>query len=158
MRPVHGLAGLPAVRAGRGSRVAGGRASAGPLAGDFPPRRARIVELACPEPVARGLHVTHWSSEDLARQAVADGVVGAISPRAVRPILAGADLQPHRARYWKTAGVGPLFKARAEKVLWCYGTARRLAAEGVWTVAVGEVPNFHVLERGPVRRAVPGHV
>ena len=51
----------------------------------FPPlQRAQIVELACLEPVAKGLHITHWSSEDLARQAVADGIVASISPRTVR--------------------------------------------------------------------------
>ena len=34
------------------------------------------MALACLEPVARDLHITHWSSRDLARQAVADGIVG----------------------------------------------------------------------------------
>ena len=30
-----------------------------------PVQRAQIVELACLEPVAKGLHMTHWSSDDL---------------------------------------------------------------------------------------------
>jgi hypothetical protein len=69
------------------------------------------------------------------------------------------DLQPHRTRYWRTARVDALFKERAEKVLWCYANAQRLAREeGVWTVAVDEVPNCQVLERQPIRRAAPGHV
>ncbi|MBV8486734.1 MAG: helix-turn-helix domain-containing protein, partial [Planctomycetaceae bacterium] len=92
-----------------------------------PPQRARIVELACLEPVAKGLHITHWSSEDLARQAVADGIVEAISPRTVRRILDHVDLQPHRTRSWRTTRLDPLFKSRAEKVLWCYANAERLA-------------------------------
>lgn len=123
-----------------------------------PPQRAQIVALACLEPVAEGLHITHWTSQDLARQAVADGIVGAISPRTVRRILRDVDLQPHRTRYWKTARLDARFKERAEKVLWCYGNAERLARQGVWTVAVDEVPNFQVLQRRPVRRAVPGSV
>jgi hypothetical protein len=87
----------------------------------FPPLQcAQIVELACLEPIAKGLHITHWSSEDLARQAVADGVVVSISPRTVRLILDRVDLQPHRTRYWRTTRLDPRFKARAEKVLWCY--------------------------------------
>src|SRR5579871_88962 len=65
-----------------------------------PVQRAQIVELACLEPVAKGLHITHWSSADLARQAVADGIVAGISPRTVRYILNDVDLQPHRTRYW----------------------------------------------------------
>ena len=32
-----------------------------------PVQRAQIVELACLEPIAKGLHITHWSSEDLAK-------------------------------------------------------------------------------------------
>jgi transposase len=67
-----------------------------------PVQRAQIVELACLEPVAKGLHITHWSSADLARQAVADGIVAGISARTVRNILNDVDLQPHRTRYWKT--------------------------------------------------------
>ena len=97
----------------------------------FPPlQRAQVVALACLEPVARGLHVTHWSSEDLAHQAVADGIVGSISARTVRLILDQVDLQPHRTRYWRTTRLDPQFKARAERVLWCYANAERLAREG----------------------------
>jgi hypothetical protein len=116
------------------------------------------VELACLEPVAKGLHITHWSSEDLARQAVADGIVESISPRAVRLILDRVDLQPHRTRYWRTTRLDARFKARAEKVLWCYGNAERLARRGYWVVCADEVPNFQVLERRPIRRPIPGSI
>ena len=59
------------------------------------------------EPVAKGLHITHWSSEDLARQAVTEGIIGSISPRTVRLILDQVDLQPHRTRYWRTTWTSP---------------------------------------------------
>jgi hypothetical protein len=125
----------------------------------FPPLlRAQIVELACLEPVAEGLHITHWTSQDLARQAVADGLVDAISPRTVRRLLHDVDLQPHRTRYWRTPRLDAHFKERAEKVLWCYAQAERLARQGIWTVAVDEVPNYQVLERDPIRRALPGSI
>ena len=75
-----------------------------------PVQRAQIVELACLEPIARGLHITHWTSQDLARQAVADGLIESISPRTVRQILHDVDLQPHRTRYWKTARLDAQFK------------------------------------------------
>jgi DDE superfamily endonuclease/Homeodomain-like domain len=123
-----------------------------------PVQRAQIVELACLEPVAKGLHISHWSSADLARQAVADGIVAAISPRTVRYILNDVDLQPHRTRYWKTARLDARFKERAEQVLWCYGNAARLAAQGIWVVCVDEIPTFQVLERNPIRRAIPGSI
>jgi transposase len=123
-----------------------------------PVQKAQIVELACLEPVAKGLHITHWSSDDLARQAMADGIVADISPRTVRRILHDVDLQPHRTRYWKTARLDAQFKQRAEQVLWCYGNASRLAAQGVWVVCVDEIPTFQVLERDPIRRAIPGSI
>jgi hypothetical protein len=125
----------------------------------FPPlQRAQIIALACLEPVAKGLHITHWTSSDLARQAVADGIVASISPRTVRLILDRVDLQPHRTRYWRTSRLDPRFKARAEKVLWCYGNAERLARRGYWVVCADEVPNFQVLERRPIRRSIPGSI
>ncbi len=59
------------------------------------------------------------------------------------------DLQPHRTRYWRTARLDARFKDRAEKVLWCYGNAERLARRGIWVVCADEMPNFQVLERQP---------
>jgi hypothetical protein len=94
----------------------------------------------------------------LARQAVADGIVKAISPRTVRRILQDVDLQPHRTRYWRTSRLDGRFKDRAEKVLWCYANAARLASQGVWAVAVDEMPNHQVLGRRPIRRAIPGSI
>ncbi|HVS36216.1 MAG TPA: helix-turn-helix domain-containing protein [Gemmataceae bacterium] len=67
-----------------------------------PLQRARIVELACLAPIAEGLHIPHWASLDLARQAVADGIVDAINPRTVRRIMHDVDLQPHRTRRRRT--------------------------------------------------------
>jgi len=123
-----------------------------------PVQRAQIVELACLEPIAKGLHITHWSSEDLARQAVDDKIVPAISPATVRRLLHDVALQPHRTRYWKTARLDARFKERAEQVLWCYANAARLAEQGIWVVCVDEIPTFQVLERDPIRRAIPGSI
>jgi DDE superfamily endonuclease len=125
----------------------------------FPPlQRAQIVELACLEPVAKGLHLTHWSSEDLARQAVLDRIVPAISSRTIRQILNDVDLQPHRTRYWRTTRLDARFKERAEKVLWCYANAERWAEQGIWVVCADERPNKQVLERHPIRRSTPGSI
>jgi transposase len=123
-----------------------------------PVQRAQIVELACLEPIAKGLHITHWSSDDLARQAVADKIVPAISPATVRRLLQDVDLQPHRTRYWKTPRLDRRFKERAEQVLWCYGNAARLAEQGIWVICVDEIPTFQVLERDPIRQAIPGSI
>ena len=123
-----------------------------------PLQRAQIVQLACREPIARGLHVTHWSSSELARQAVRDGIIEAIDPATVRRILDAVDLQPHRTRYWRTARLDDQFKERAEAVLWCYANAERLAHQGIYAVCADEMPNLQVLERDPTRRAIPGSI
>jgi hypothetical protein len=114
--------------------------------------------LACLEPVAQGLHITHWTSEDLARQAIADGIVDTISSRTVRRLLDDVDLQPHRTRYWRTSRLDEQFKQRAEQVLWCYANAARLARQGRRVVALDFKPNHQVLQRNPIRRAIPGHI
>lgn len=116
------------------------------------------MQLACLEPIAQGLHITHWSSEELARQAVIEQIVPTISARTVRRILHDVDLQPHRTRYWKTSRLDEQFKRRAEQVLWCYANARRLARDGYWVVCVDEMPNLQALERTPIRRAIPGEI
>lgn len=125
----------------------------------FPPlQRAQIVELACLEPIAQGLHITHWTSKDLALQAVERGIVPTISDRTVRTTLNRVDLQPHRTRYWRTSHIDAQFKERAAKVLWCYANAERLARRGICVVCADERPNFQVLERHPSRHAVPGSI
>jgi hypothetical protein len=156
-RPLSGVCANGTKAADCPPRCRTSRGRAGPR--PFPPLQlAQIVQLACLEPVAEGLHITHWSSADLAKQAVEDGIVPAISPRTVRQILQGVDLQPHRTRYWRTATLDCLFKERAEGVLWCYGNAQRLAERGIWAVAVDEMPNLQVLERDPLRGAIPGSI
>lgn len=129
------------------------------IPGRFPPlQRAQIVQRACLEPIASGLHITHWTSEALARQVVADAILPAISARSIRRILQEVDLKPHRTRYWKTAALNAEFKRRAEKILWCYGNAKRLAQQKRWIVCLDEMPNLQVLERRPIRRAKPGQI
>src|SRR5207247_629712 len=81
-----------------------------------------------------------------------------ISARTVRRLLDDVDLQPHRTRYWRTSHLDEQFKRRAEQVLWCYAHAERLARQGLWVVAVDEKPNVQVLERDPLRRAIPGAI
>jgi hypothetical protein len=125
----------------------------------FPPlARAQIVKLACLEPIAKGLNITHWTSNDLVRETIRDGIVQNISASMVRRILQRVDLHPHRTRYWKTSVLDDQFKDRAEKVLWCYANAEHLARLGYWVICVDEIPNFQIIERSPIRRAIPGSI
>ena len=156
--PSGGPAVATSAPACRGYSPTVGRGTPAATSGFPPLQRAQVVALACLEPVAKGLHITHWSLEDLARQIVLDGIVPAISPSTVRRILNGVDLQPHRTRYWRTARLDARFKERAEKVLWCYANAERLAKQGLWVICTDEMPNRQVLERHPIRRSIPGSI
>jgi hypothetical protein len=84
------------------------------------------------EPVARGLHITHWSSADLARQAIQDGILASISPRSVRRVSREVDPQPHRTRFWKSAALNAALLERAEKVLRRPDTTRARLARWAW--------------------------
>lgn len=123
-----------------------------------PLQRAQIVQLACLEPVAKGLHISHWTSQELARQVVEERIVSSISSRTVQRILNEVDLQPHRTRYWKTTRLDAQFKQRTEKILWCYANAERLIKRGIGVVCVDEMPNLQAIEREPIRRAIPGSI
>jgi hypothetical protein len=126
--------------------------------GSPPLPRAPIVEPAGLGPVAKGLHITHGAGEDPARQAVLDSIVPAIRPSTVRRILNSVDRQPHRARYWRTAHRDARSQERAEQVLWCYANAGRLAERGIRVVCTDARPDRQVLERCPIRRAIPGSI
>ena len=70
-----------------------------------------------------------------------------MSDRTIRRILNEVDLQPHRTRYWRTARLDARFKERAEKVLWCYANAERLAKQGIRIICTDETRHgtVHIL-------------
>ncbi len=76
-----------------------------------PVQRAQIVELACLEPIAKGLHITHWSSEDLARQAVDDKIIPAVSPARF-------------AAFCKMSICNPIAPATGRRLGWTPGSRR----------------------------------
>ncbi len=52
-----------------------------------PEQVVRIVAIACEDPRESGRPVTHWTTPELAAEAVKRGVVGSISPRSVGRFL-----------------------------------------------------------------------
>lgn len=128
--------------------------------GSFPPlQRVEVVRLACCEPAGVGLHMTHWSTRSLARAAQLRGIAPSLSHSEVALLLRDAELQPHRARYWKTPTPDDNFRHRAAQVLWCYERAQALAKRGEVVLCLDEKPNIQVLERRcPTRSMRPGHI
>ena len=116
---------------------------------DFPPPARRDRRLACLEPIAEGLHITHWTSEDSGppgrRRRHRGGHQcpdGPANPRRRGPATA-----PHPLL--EDGPPGRAVQGAGGEVLWCYGNAERLARQGIWVVCVDEKPNLQVLEREP---------
>jgi hypothetical protein len=57
------------------------------------------MALACEKPENYGRPISHWSSRELADEAVKQGIVASLSPGHLRKVLKKA-LQPRRTRYW----------------------------------------------------------
>ena len=126
----------------------------------FPPlERVLIERVACTEPASYGVHVTRWDCRTLQQVVVEQTMVESIHYTTVARILAAADLQPHRSRYWKTAILDEEFVARAAQVLWCYEHVRWLQKRGEVVICVDEKPNIQALSRcGPTRLPRPGQI
>lgn len=115
--------------------------------------------MACTEPAAYGLHVTGWDCRTLRQVVIEQAVVETIHYTTVARILAAADLQPHRRRYWKTATIDEEFTARAAQVLWCYERVWWLHQRGEVVICVDEKPNLQALSRRrPTQPMRPGQI
>lgn len=114
----------------------------------FPPlERVEIEGIACTDPAAYGLHLTHWDCRSLGQVVVEQAVVSSIHFTTVARILAHASLQPHRSRYWKTAKIDRRFRALAAKILWCYERVEWLYERGQLVICVDEKPGIQALSR-----------
>ncbi len=108
-----------------------------------PEQICRIVALACEDPGEEsGRPVTHWTTAELADEAVKRGIVESISPRSVGRFLGrGGSLKPHLVRSCKhneRALEPEIFDAEVRAVCECYAEALRLHEEGVRLISTDE--------------------
>nr|VFJ56049.1 MAG: Transposase [Candidatus Kentron sp. DK] len=68
-----------------------------------PEQWCQIVALACENPKTYNRPITHWTSRELADEALKQGIINKLSAGHLRKILKGGTLQPHRCRYWLNA-------------------------------------------------------
>jgi DDE superfamily endonuclease len=128
--------------------------------GFFPPlQRVAIERMACTEPQAYGLHLSHWDCRSLQQVVVEQAVIASIPYTTVAHILAKASLQPHRSRYWKTARLEEEFVRLAAKVLWGYESVDWLHSRGEGGICMDEKPNIQALRRlAPAQGLAPGRI
>jgi hypothetical protein len=102
--------------------------------------------LATTPPQQVGVPTSHWSLDDPPFQILKDAHYQDMSRSTIQRILAEADLQPHRCRYWLRSH-DPDFESKALDVCRLYLDALRLFAQGELVVSVDEKTGIQALER-----------
>ena len=85
-----------------------------------PEQWCQIMALACEPPETYGRPITHWSSRELADEAIKQGIVKNLSAGHLRKILNKNTLQPHRSRYWLNAKVDEKKEERINDICTVY--------------------------------------
>ena len=114
-----------------------------------PEQLARIIAVACEDPVDHGCPVSHWTPKELALEVIAQGIVPTISVRHVGRLLEEVDLKPHRIQQWLTGAPDDqaAFDAQTREVCATYAAAPALAAAGTHVISTDEMPGIQALER-----------
>jgi transposase len=113
----------------------------------FPPEdKHKVLVLATTPPRDVGVPTTHWSLDDLAFQILKDAHYKDMSRSTIGRILAEADLQPHRSRYWLKSHDAD-FESKALDVCSLYLQALSLYRQDEMVVSVDEKTSIQALER-----------
>ncbi len=121
---------------------------------------AGIKAMACEPPEQRDVPLSRWSSAELAEQAVAEGLVPAISSSTVRRWLHAAAIKPWRYRSWIFPR-DPNFAVKATRVLDLYDRTWDGIPLGPddYVISADEKSQLQALRRRhPTRPTGAGHV
>lgn len=121
---------------------------------------AGVKAMACEPPEQRRVPLSRWSSADLADQAVAEGLVSAISSSTVRRWLHADAIKPWRYRSWIFPR-DPNFAVKAARVLDLYARVWDGVPLGPddYVISADEKSQLQALRRRhPGRPAGPGQV
>lgn len=103
------------------------------------------MALACEPPADHGRPISHWSSAELAAEAVKHGIVEQLSAGHLRKVLAQATLQPHRSRYGLNARADERKDERIADLCALYQDAPNTPDE--WVMSTDEMTAIQALER-----------
>jgi transposase len=119
-----------------------------------------IFAVACEAVEESGLPVARWTQREIIAEVVKRGIVESISASHLSTLLAEAELQPHKSRYWlNTTEKDPeVFQQQMETVCECYREAPQQQAQfGTQTVCMDEMTSVQALERAaPKKKCAPG--
>ena len=121
-----------------------------------------IFAVACEAVEESGRPVARWTQREIIDEVIKRGIVKSISTSHLSTLLAEAQLQPHKSRYWlNTKEKDPeVFERQMRTVCQCYQQAPELLAQfDTHTVCMDEMTSIQALERiapkktcGPVRK------
>jgi len=117
--------------------------------GLFPPAQvAEVKALACELPAEKGVPLSRWSSAELAREAVARGIVERISGTTVWRWLSADAIRPWNYRSWIFPR-DPEFRAKAGRILDLYESRweGELLEPGDFVVCCDEKPSIQARAR-----------
>ncbi len=126
-----------------------------------PEQLVRIVALACEDPRESGREISHWTSRELADEAIKRDIVDTVSPRHVKRVLDDADLKPHLSHHWLNANPDDpeTFAQEVQNVCDVYIQAPELHRQGVSIVCTDEKTGIQALERKhPTKPMKPGQI
>ncbi len=116
------------------------------------------MALATTPPADVGVPTSHWSLDDLAFHILQDAHYRDMSRSTIQRILAGADLRPHRSRYWLQSH-DPDFEGKALGLCRLYLDAFRLFGRGELVVSADEKTGIQALQRlHPTLPPRPGQI
>lgn len=110
-----------------------------------PEQWCRVIALACESPDEYGYPMTHWSSKELAAEAIKQGIVQHLSAGHLRKVLQQKSLQPHRSRYWLNAKPDARKDERIAEICALYQQAGQRPDELV--LSTDEMTGIQALER-----------
>jgi len=119
---------------------------------------AQVKAIACSPPADRGLPLARWSVSQITRQAIAEGVVTAISRATVARYLTADAIKPWQYQSW-ISPTDPDFAAKAGPVLDLYARTwqgHRLP-DHEYVISADEKPGIQALHRRAGRPTRPGH-
>jgi transposase len=118
-----------------------------------------IFSVACEAVEESGRPVARWTQREIIDEVIQRGIVDSISTSHMSTLLAEAQLQPHKSRYWlNTKEKDPeVFEQQMQTVCDCYQRAPELLAQfDTHTVCMDEMTSIQALERiAPKKRCVP---
>ena len=123
---------------------------------------AAIIAISCQQPTECGREVSHWTSGELADEAIKQGIVDSISVSTVARLLRGNIIKPHLTRYWEYNERDKDPEAFDKKILevsGLYKTADALYNQGIHIVSIDEKTGMQALEpNAPIGPCKPGRV